>query len=54
MSIEKLKYEDTFMMEKLMDKINEIIDEIDDIKAGQNRIWKFLRMKEQRGQENAK
>ncbi len=54
MSIEKLKYEDSFLMENILNKLNEVIDELEDQNQRINRLWKFLRMREQKQQQEEK
>ena len=48
--IKKLEYEECLLMENIMNKINEVIDEVEDQNQRINRLWKFLRMREQRNQ----
>ncbi len=46
MSIKKLEYEDCLLIENIMNKVNELIDAVDEQDQRINRLWKFLRMRE--------
>lgn len=46
--IKKLEYEDGFLMENLLTKINDLIDEVEDQNQRINRLWKFLRKREEK------
>jgi len=46
MAIKKIEYEDAYMMENIINKINEIIDEVNDQDKRIDRHWRFHRLRE--------
>jgi hypothetical protein len=48
MGIKKLEYDEAMLVENIMTKINELVEEVEDQNQRINRIWKFLRMRETR------
>lgn len=52
MSIKKLEYEECLLVENIMNKLNEVIDEMEDQNQRINRIWKFLRKREEHAVKN--
>lgn len=44
--MEKLKLEDALMLDGLVDKINEIVEEINYTNKRVDRLWKYIRIKE--------